>query len=230
MLFKRQTTVARSALFAAEELAGALPDPIAEASRDNSAPVEPTEQQLEIARLQAEMEGIQRELDSLRSKFETAVGEAEQRALRLAAEQHIADDVTRTEELKESLAAARSNFEAVLCSAIMPTAAAIAAEMLERLVKPLVSEHDWLKRSITRRLEDLRANAVVKLAVPPGCLEGGQSAEFAATLPGGTLLEVDSALSANTARIVLQLGQIDVDPALGLTKALSCIGEVDAEC
>ncbi|MBN8502032.1 MAG: hypothetical protein J0M19_12870, partial [Sphingomonadales bacterium] len=104
----------------------------------------------------------------------------------------------------------------------------IAGDMLGRLVKPLASENAWLDRSIARRLEDLRVDAIVKVMVPPSFLEGKQPADLAALMPTGTAIEADADLAADTARIVLRLGMIDIDPAAGLAMALACIGDADA--
>lgn len=227
VLFKRQSLVARSAQFGGEGQLAADAEFEAEPPSEANVEHQPTEQDLEIARLKAEAAALQRDLDGLRSDLEASVREAEQRAFTLAMEQHVANEAAQIEACKAALSAARSAFDNALSSAILPAATSIAGEMLNRLVKPLLGESEWLDRSIAGRLEDLRANAIVKVTVPPSFWEGKPSAELNALMPAGTTIETDADLATSTARIVLRLGQIDIDPGSGLAMVLGSIGAAD---
>lgn len=225
MLFKRDTNTAREARLGPEaaERGAALPQTQQDTGQ---APAPPSREQLEIRRLKDESSALRQELALLRKDWDSAVGEAEGRAREAAALQHMANDSATLAALREGMAAARKTFDDALQAGLESTAHGLAVEVLARLVIPQTDEDAWLTRSIKRRLGELRTQAVVSLRVPGG-LDPALIAGLRAELPAGATIEIDPALKPVTARIVLRLGRIEINPSRGLQEALALIAESD---
>jgi hypothetical protein len=104
---------------------------------------------------------------------------------------------------------------------------ALAAQALERLVAPNETELAWLGRSVSRRLERVRAEAVVAIEVNPALFDSDRSSAFASALPTGTDIKPNAAVAAGTARIVLKLGAITIEPAQGRERLLAALRALD---
>lgn len=223
MLFKRNTDTAREAKFGWNN--GEQGAAMAQAEQDAPpAPAPPSREQLEIRRLSDESSALRQELALLRKDWDSALAEAEARARETASRQHIADDAAALAALREGATAARKTFDGALQAGLESTAHGLAVEALARLVIPQANEDAWLARSIQRRMGELRKQAVVSLRVPGG-LNPALIAGLRAELPAGATIEIDPALKPGTARIVLRLGRIEIDPSRGLQEALALIAE-----
>jgi hypothetical protein len=225
MLFKRDTNTAREARLGPEAVGqGAA---LVQAERDAPlSPAPPSREQLEIRRLSDESSALRQELALLHKDWDSALAEAETRARETAALQHMANDSATLAALREGMAAARKTFDDALQAGLESTAHGLAVEALARLVIPVANEDAWLTRSIQRRLGELRRQAVVSLRVPDG-LDPALIAGLRAELPAEATIETDPALKSGTARIVLRLGRIEIDPSRGLQEALALIAESD---
>lgn len=214
MLYKRTTSTARTAQFAAGSKPDAEQAENATLSQTAGDPL-PGREQLEIERLNHENSDLREELGQLRANWDKALAAAEARALESASRQHVADDGARLAALQGALDNARNAFDAAFGQQLMTTAAALAQAALARLVEQRDSETEWLVRTIERRLGDLRGDAVVELRLAPG-IAPDLLARLRDQLPPGVVITNDPAIPEGTARIGLRLGRIEIDPAAGL--------------
>lgn len=161
-----------------------------------------------IARLEAEIVGLQDALAKAESDAATAVAEAREAgeaAGRARAEDREAD---RLDALREGLSAAGKSFEARL-AALEGLAPRLARASLEKLFGSVEDWSPMVEAMLARQLATLRRSRIVAVQVSP--------ADFAdphavAALSGSDLrAAIDPDLRAGAARIECKLGQIDLD-------------------
>lgn len=220
MLFKHTSSTAKSAKFFV-----ATSEPVR--SNDADQPLEsvkrPSKEELEIARLNEELETLQRRLDDLTAKWDDELADAYGRARADAAEQHVRDDAKMSAAMIEGLAKARETFDASLCEHAGELGSQLASVALGRLVAESDVEREWLVRSIARRVADLRAGAIVAVHMAPKDLTEAVLTQVRAALPVGTEIVPDPEIEPGTARFALKLGTVTIDPRKGLRALLEAI-------
>lgn len=227
MLFKRDTATALHAQLALTADRSSGPEsgvPADPALSDELRQSAPSAEQLEIAKLREANAALERELRDQRQSWQVALEEAEARALAIAARQHVIDDEERLAALHNVLEAARGAFDASLVTGCAKLAKALAAQALSRLVAPQAGEEEWLARSVAHRLEQLGDEAVVALQLPSDFDETLLN-QLRGRLGPGTAVTRDPEIGPGTARIVLRLGRVVIDPGAGLRDLLSLIEE-----
>ena len=223
MLIKHSSPIAHSARFSSPEYGGTTGSEVK--SAEPGAPVKPSAEQIEILELRQKRDDLSGELSALRADWDTALAGAEARAKDAAAGEHVKDDQARLTAISQSLDKARDEFDGNLRDGLGGMATNLAGEALARLVKLRGPDGDWLARTIARRLGEVRAGAIVALHVSPHDLSDELIAMVRPALPGGTLIAADQALKSGTARLGLRLGQIEIDPALGLAQVLALLDD-----
>lgn len=222
MLFKKDSATALSAQFPEAPRSTAMDSTPASTPLAREAPEAPSQERLEIERLQLEARALREELQLQRSTLQETLERGCEEARALAARQHIADDQARLNAHRDALASALDAFKAALLDDVRPMAKMLAGQALSRLVTPQLEDFDWLARSIERRLDGLRAGAVINLAVAPG-LEDAQLHKLRELLPSGASVVIDQTLKPGTAKFTLQLGEVTIDPASGLAFILTAL-------
>lgn len=207
-MFKRGSSMAEEAVFPA-------PGPSSVIERE---PVQPSEQDLAVARLAQENDMLRGEIADLRAHWAEELAAAERRAQETAAREHVRDDAKRCEALVGTLTAARQQFETKLVSAAERAANDLAVLAMGKLFALRMEDADLLARVVAQRLADLDEQAVVELQLAPADLDGEVGAAVTAMLPEGTRVASDPGLRAGTARIGLRLGAAVIDPATGFER------------
>lgn len=226
MLFKHDSVVARNAALADS---GGSANAAQQFSSGHSATEDrkPDPRDVRIAQLDAENDRLREELQQLRETWEAELAKAAQKARAEAAQVHVRQDEALARQLEKSCAQARQAFDTMLDRALAGNVGALAAEALERLVVPNETELAWLGRSVLRRLERARAEAVVAIEVNPTLFDKEQWSTFANALPPGTAVKPNAAVAAGAARIVLKLGAIIIEPAQGRERLLAALRAQD---
>ncbi len=222
MLFNRRTQTARDANFVTETKSLATVESQVDETAVASS-VRPTPEQLQIAGLKGELESLHEELKELRETWDEALTEAEVRARARAAAEHVAEEQAILEQIRAALAEARDAFDAGLAAEADQLAQALAGQALARLVEPMLGESEWLARSITRRVGELRAGAMVGLRLAPGAISDTELAGLQELLPPGTAVSTDRDLPPGSASISLLLGEVPITPGKGLAAVLDML-------
>lgn len=217
MLFKRGSSMAEEAVFPAPE-----PAPVKERE-----PVQPSEQDLAVARLSLDNETLRGDIADLRARWAEELAAVERRAQEAAAREHVRDDAKRLEALVGALSAARTQFEAKLIAAAERAANDLAVLAMGKLFALRIEDSELLARVIAQRLADLDEYAVVELQLAPADLDGEVGAAVAAMLPEGTRVASETGLRAGTARIGLRLGAAVIDPAAGFDRLRAILADQD---
>ncbi|MBA4160724.1 MAG: hypothetical protein C0515_01275 [Novosphingobium sp.] len=181
----------------------------------------PDPRDLALARLEAERDELQRQIELLRADWQTELGKAEMRAKAEAAREHVRDDEARLAVLAKALSDARQKFDASLGQNQADLTTRLAAEALSRLVEPNRHDLEWLARAIERRLAELRAQSVTALRVAPGALAPEALARLRQRLAAGASIETDPDLAPGQALIELQLGAAQLELSAGLAAVIA---------
>jgi flagellar biosynthesis/type III secretory pathway protein FliH len=193
--------------------------------RPASSPEGPSEEQIEIAALKAELAHLIAERKATSDKWDAELSAAHTMAKEEAAREHVTNDRRRANALDAALANAQQKFEGAIAGQIAPLAAQVAAHAFAKLVMLRQGDEDWLARVVDRRLKDIRAASVFALHLAP---EDAGSALTAALRESGRQsvpVNPDSTLKPGTAKIVLKLGEIDICPADGAGEVFQCLAE-----
>jgi hypothetical protein len=225
VLFKHDSVIARNAVMA--DSGRSSPDAQHPVLSDMAADRQPDPRDARLAELVAENGRLREELQQLRETWSAALAKAIDQARTEAAQAHVRQDEAMARQLEKSCEQARQAFDRMLDETLAGNVGALAAEALERLVAPNETELAWLGRSVSRRLERVRAEAVVAIEVNPALFDSERSSAFASALPAGTDIKPNAAVAAGTARIVLKLGAITIEPAQGRERLLAALRALD---
>jgi flagellar biosynthesis/type III secretory pathway protein FliH len=226
MLFKHDSVIARNAALADSGRTASAAQHSASVHA-TAADRKPDPRDARIAELDAANGQLREELQQLRETWNAALAKAIDQARTEAARAHVRQDEAMARQLETSCAQARQAFDTMLDRAFAGNVGALAAQALERLVAPNETELAWLGRSVSRRLERVRAEAVVAIEVNPALFDSDRSSAFASALPTGTDIKPNAAVAAGTARIVLKLGAITIEPAQGRERLLAALRALD---
>lgn len=220
-LFKQSSDVARRATLRLVTVENDLPP---EASTEAPSP-----EQAEVARLQTENAALEVRLQDMERDWDRALEAAQSRAREEAADRHVRDEANLHEIVQRAVSDAGQRFDELLSTACGPFAAKLAALALAKLFELRRQDEDWLGAVIARRLKAVAGQSRISVALAPG--EPSQAVESAllACGRGDVTLETDSSLPPGTARLLLKLGQIDIDPARGAAAMVALLeGEESA--
>ncbi len=212
-LYKRTSGIARDARFAPV----VPPAPVAKP--------EPDPRDLEIARLQAECDALQQKLAAAEQRWTKELESLRAAAKKEAADQFERDDAARVRALEAALEAGAAAFRSLLIEGARQLAPRLAQHALGRLVEVRKADADWLLRAIERRLDGLASRTVTGLHVAAGDLSEPILAALAERCGSGVAIQADPSLKAGTARLVLRLGEVVVDPAAGAERLLAALAE-----
>jgi hypothetical protein len=228
VLYKRGTLFAnRARLPEAQAGEPAAPEQVVTlAEPTDVAPLrsDPSPEQIELARLRDENAALQKQIELLHQTWQSELEVAEGQAKKAAAQEHRSDDQARLAALRDALDVANEAFNAALEQTNGSLALALAGEALARLVEPQQNEQQWLQRSITARLAELRAQSILALHLPTD-FDETLLAELTAQLPAKAIVVRDPQQPLGTARIALRLGHVEIAPARGLAGALAILAE-----
>jgi hypothetical protein len=183
----------------------------------------PLEAALRAAEVRADR--LAAELDKIKAAMQTQVGEAREQARREAAAAFAADDKARSQMIAAGLQGARDDFRRALSAGAEDIAIKLARDGIEKLVTLRSDEPDWLARVIQSQLAKLEAQTVIALHLPQDALGMDAEETLRSQLPPGAQLISDPRLKPCTARIVLKIGEVFVDPRAGAAQLLSLLDE-----
>ena len=165
---------------------------------------------------------LKREIDDLKSALEHAearlVSEVDRARLAGRAEalrEFRSNDDRNHLMLQQTLSEAAARVGKTCESVLGESAGKLAALALSRLVEPLELETEWLRRVVLKAAEGVRREMLVSVRLPASIVEGEGLEALRERLPPGTLVEVDTSLARNAARLVLQLGSVELNAAAG---------------
>ncbi|MEK6540950.1 MAG: hypothetical protein AABZ45_02385 [Pseudomonadota bacterium] len=190
------------------------------------------------ATMPPELTIAERELLQLRTQImelEAKLKEAERRwsigyqsqladATALLAQQYRDDDEKRIAILLSAVTTAYEQTQRQIVGALGDAASRLAIHALSRLASIRVNDADWLADMIAQRLSMLNGSMVVALQLPPDMITSATIIDaLAERLPDGCRVVADATVARGTARILLRLGQIDIDPAQGIAALIEAI-------
>ncbi len=190
------------------------------------APRDPREE--EIRRLEREVATLTEQLARTGVNWDAGLADARRSALAEAVEVHRRDDALLAERLGEALDDARRAFSRTLDAAVLPLAADLAATALRRLVEERQDETDWLLRHLQHCLTELAGQRSVAVRLPPGPVGEAALAALASIPHRSAVLTIDPKLKPGTARIELEMGEIEIAPEAGLATLLALLEQSSA--
>jgi flagellar biosynthesis/type III secretory pathway protein FliH len=224
-LFKHSSATARQAALQLGETGQARGE-----KAPPAAPPQPDERELEIRRLESEIAGLKDRLGALQREWDGRLAAARASAKDEAARAHVRDEARQIEALEHSLGEAREQFGRMLAAEVEPLAAALAARAVAQLVELMQDESDWLCRVIARRLANVAAGSVIAIHVAPAGPGEEIARLFDGTIPHDAEVRYDASLEPGTAKVVLKLGEIEIQPgskAGELVRMLEQAGSAD---
>lgn len=190
---------------------------------------EQDERDVTIARLKVERDGLQQKLLIAERQRAEELDAIKADARAAAAHDFKRDDSRRIEILAAAVEASLSLFKAHLITQSRGLAPALARQALEQLVRGREVEADWLARVIERRLETLTRQSVVSVAIAREDFGDAVVQQLSRQLAAGAAVIADPSLKPGTARIVLRLGEVVVDPAAGVDRLLAMLDELGGD-
>lgn len=188
-----------------------------------------SKQELQAEALRNRIVTLEREVSGLNDERAEAIALAVRRAKEAAAREHIRDDERQFAEIKSALTRAEAEFAAKLETDCLALARSIACQAFGRLAKTRQEDEDWLGRLVLRRIEELGANAVLAVRVPASDFTGDRLDALRAVLPSGMRIVTDRDIPMGTARIELRLGEVPIEPDIGVAQLSQLISQGSAD-
>ena len=182
-----------------------------------------SDEQLEIRRLKDETESLASKLHALQDDWDQKIAAARASAKTEAAQMHQRNDAQLLEALERCLTDAKAKFESTLVEQVEPLSASLAAHALQRLIEAEQDETEWLARVVSRRLETLAGHAIVAVHIAPGDTSERLKTALEGYIGQALAVDIDTALRPGTAKIVLRLGEVEVNPGGGARELLQLL-------
>jgi flagellar biosynthesis/type III secretory pathway protein FliH len=178
-----------------------------------------------IDRLTAERDELRRKLDELEQSWQQRSDELRDEAHKAAEQEFARDDHSRILTLTTGIESAIAAFEVQLANYATGLTPRLAQHALNQLVKVRKDEADWLSRAIERRLDSLSSHAVVAIVLASDDVSEDILATVSKRFRSKAEVTTDPTLKPGTARIILRMGEIQIDPQHGLEQLVAMLGD-----